>query len=68
MCIRDRVNTIAARCVEVESGARNIDHIMRGTIMPLLSRELLARMGDADQPAALALELAEDGEFAVTIA
>ena len=61
------VSPIAARCVEVESGARNIDHIMRGTIMPLLSRVLLARMGDADQPAALALELAEDGGFAVTI-
>lgn len=61
----DVVETIAARCVEVESGARNIDHIMRGTIMPLLSHELLARMGDADQPAALGLEVAADGGFEV---
>ena len=38
------VDTIAARCTEVESGARNIDHIISRTLLPQLSAEFLARM------------------------
>ncbi|MBI5590675.1 MAG: type VI secretion system ATPase TssH [Deltaproteobacteria bacterium] len=40
----DVVESIARRCTEVDSGARNIDHIMSHTLMPELSRELLTRM------------------------
>lgn len=59
------VASIATRCTEVESGARNIDHIMAGTILPLLSRELLGRLG-AEGPITLAeLDVAADGGFAV---
>ena len=39
------VDQIATRCTEVETGARNIDHIMNGTILPQMSREILGRMG-----------------------
>src|SRR5205823_9992518 len=28
------VNTIAGRCKEVETGARNVDHILTGTLLP----------------------------------
>jgi len=35
------IDAVAARCREVESGARNIDHILRGTILPLVSNALL---------------------------
>jgi len=39
------VSSIAARCTEVETGARNIDHIINRTVLPELSTELLTRMG-----------------------
>lgn len=56
------VGQIAKRCTEVETGARNIDHILRGTILPQLSREILARMGDAVTPSEVRLEV-QDGAF-----
>lgn len=43
------VEAIAARCTEVESGARNVDHILTTTLLPELSRELLARMACGEQ-------------------
>jgi type VI secretion system protein VasG len=38
------VTEIARRCTEVESGARNVDHILTRTLLPEISREYLARM------------------------
>src|SRR5262249_3968500 len=40
------VNAIAGRCKEVESGARNVDHILTGTLLPEISREFLTRMAE----------------------
>ncbi|MEO7031580.1 MAG: type VI secretion system ATPase TssH [Herbaspirillum sp.] len=59
------VTQIAARCTEVETGARNIDFILRGSIMPLMSQEILTRMSDANQPAGVTLDLGSDGNFQV---
>lgn len=56
---------LAARCTEVESGARTIDHILRGTLLPLLSRELLVRLGTGESPEAIHLDVTDDGSFAV---
>ncbi len=39
------VELVSQRCTEVESGARNIDHILNGTLLPLISTEILQRMG-----------------------
>ncbi|MCB9761673.1 MAG: type VI secretion system ATPase TssH [Alphaproteobacteria bacterium] len=59
-------DAIAARCTEVETGARNVDHIIRGTLMPLLSRELLSHMGEEALPEGLAITVGEGGGFRVT--
>jgi type VI secretion system protein VasG len=40
------INTIAGRCKEVETGARNVDHILTGSVLPEISREILARMAE----------------------
>jgi type VI secretion system protein VasG len=40
--------TIASRCKEVESGARNVDHIINGTLLPDVSRQVLARMAEGN--------------------
>ncbi|MEO5931495.1 MAG: AAA family ATPase, partial [Candidatus Kapaibacterium sp.] len=45
LVIDDRlIATIAARCTEVDSGARNIDHILTQTLLPELSERILERM------------------------
>jgi type VI secretion system protein VasG len=40
----DLIECIASRCHEVESGARNVDHILTRTLLPEISQEILARM------------------------
>jgi type VI secretion system protein VasG len=43
------VEAVAGRCKEVESGARNVDHILTGTLLPELAQEFLSRMAE-DRP------------------
>ncbi len=43
-CDGSLVDTIAQRCTEVESGARNVDNILSNTMLPELSREILSRL------------------------
>jgi type VI secretion system protein VasG len=57
---------IADRCREVESGARNVDHILRGTVLPLVSQEILRRIAGGDSLAAMRLSLAPDGAIVCT--
>jgi type VI secretion system protein VasG len=38
------IDAVASRCTEVDSGARNVDHILTRSLLPELSREFLARM------------------------
>jgi type VI secretion system protein VasG len=59
------VEQIAARCTEVETGARNIDHIMRGTILPQISREILTRMSEGTLPSEIQLQVGEGGSFTI---
>jgi len=59
------VKRIAGRCQEVETGARAIDHIMRGTILPQLAAEILSRMGEGTMPSSVRLGVAKDGGFSV---
>ena len=42
------VEAVAARCNEVESGARNIEHILSHKLLPTLSSLLLSRMADGN--------------------
>jgi len=43
-CDDSVVAEIANRCKEVESGARNVDHILTRTLLPEMSGEFLSRM------------------------
>lgn len=56
-------DSVAARCTEVETGARNIDFILRGTILPLLSNSLLESMSTSDAPSRVVLDVGDDGQF-----
>ena len=54
---------IAARCREVESGARNIDHILRGSILPLVSTAILRNIADGAPNIRMRLDVDASGEF-----
>ncbi|MGC9323801.1 MAG: type VI secretion system ATPase TssH [Desulfomonilia bacterium] len=60
------VDAIAKRCTEVESGARNVDHILTNTLLPDMSREMLGRMARGEMIRALTIGLKGDG-FVYTI-
>ena len=47
------VDTVASRCTEVESGARNVDNILTNTLLPDISRQLLGRMAEGEKVTAL---------------
>ncbi len=61
----EMVEQIASRCIEVETGARNIDHIMNGTILPKMSEEILARMSEGEMPSEVHMGIGEDGGFKI---
>ncbi|MCX7425997.1 MAG: AAA family ATPase, partial [Planctomycetia bacterium] len=54
---------IASRCTEVESGARNVDHILTQTLLPELSAEFLSRMAQENPIAGVNVSLGDDGAF-----
>ncbi len=57
------VSEIASRCEEVESGARNIDHILTSTLLPQMSTEFLARMAEGKPIRAVTVQVADDKTF-----
>jgi type VI secretion system protein VasG len=40
------IEAVRGRCREVESGARNVDHILTGKLLPEISRQILGRMAE----------------------
>lgn len=62
------VKAIAARCTEVDSGARNIDNILSQTLMPELAQRVLERMAQDTPIERLVIELGSDGDFAYRLA
>jgi type VI secretion system protein VasG len=54
---------LVARCTEAETGARNVDHVLRSGLMPVLSRTLLEKMAAGEKPNKLAVGLTPDGGF-----
>jgi type VI secretion system protein VasG len=57
------VKAIAARCTEVETGARNVEHIISDTLLPALAAEFLARMADQKSIKIATVKVNENGEF-----
>jgi type VI secretion system protein VasG len=60
------VDQIAQRCTEVETGARNVDHIINRTLLPQISTELLEQMSEEWQPDTLSVGISKAGDFAIT--
>lgn len=57
---------ITERCTEVDSGARNVDHILTHAVMPELARQVLERISMSDVFTGVHMELSEQGKFVFT--
>jgi type VI secretion system protein VasG len=57
------VEIIASRCTELESGGRMVDAILTQTLLPEISRELLARLMEGASPEKIQVTV-KDGNFA----
>ncbi|MCW5980954.1 MAG: type VI secretion system ATPase TssH [Bryobacteraceae bacterium] len=60
------LDEIGGRCTEVESGARNVDNILTNTLLPDISRLLLAGMAAGDKPSGIRVTTGPDGKFVYT--
>ncbi|MGN6653406.1 type VI secretion system ATPase TssH [Trinickia sp.] len=57
------VDAVLARCTEVDSGARNVDHILNGTLLPELAQHVLGRIAQGERIERIAVRALESGEF-----
>jgi type VI secretion system protein VasG len=62
------VSTVVSRCTDVESGARNVDHILTRSLLPDISREILARMAEGAAISSVHVGVGDSGAFRYTIA
>ncbi len=61
------IDTISARCTDVDSGARNVYNILTGTMLPEMSGEVLSRMADGDGIKSVHVSVGEDSKFTYQI-
>jgi len=57
------LNEVASRCTEVESGARNVDNILTNTLLPDISRRILAGLADGQKLSSIRVSIGENGQF-----
>ncbi|MEN3109839.1 type VI secretion system ATPase TssH [Uliginosibacterium paludis] len=63
----DLVEAVLARCTEVDSGARNVDNILNGTMLPEIAGTVLSRMAEGKEIRKIKLSANDKGEFRYTI-
>lgn len=51
---------LLSRCTEVDSGARNIDHILNASILPALATEILMAMSEEKLPKLIHIDVQQD--------
>ena len=56
---------IVERCTETETGARNIETILAGSVLPKLAHRMLERMSGGEMPPRAELYVDEDKSFAL---
>lgn len=61
------IESIAKRCTDVDSGARNVYNILTGTMLPDMSAEVLTRMASGEGISKVHVGVKEDGNFSYDI-
>jgi type VI secretion system protein VasG len=57
------VGAVLARCTEVDSGARNVDTILNGTMLPEIADTVLAKMAEGGAIARIKVSATKAGKF-----
>lgn len=57
------VEAVLSRCTEVDSGARNVDNILNGTLLPEVAEMVLSRMADGQSFEKIKVSAHKDGRF-----
>lgn len=61
------IETVASRCTDVDSGARNVYNILTGTLLPEMSGEVLSRMASGEGIKTVHVKVGDGGNFAYDI-
>ena len=61
------VDAVAARCTEVESGARNVDNILTHTLLPEVSVRILEQLATGGEIGSISVGVTDDGAFAYRV-
>lgn len=61
------VDAVLARCTEVDSGARNVDHILNGTLLPEVAQQVLERIANGTEIERITVRASEAGEFEYSV-
>jgi type VI secretion system protein VasG len=64
---QELIDAVAARCTEVESGARNVDNILTNTMLPDMARQLLGAMAEGRKIDAIRVDVGPDGAFVYSV-
>ncbi|WP_149496004.1 type VI secretion system ATPase TssH [Roseiconus lacunae] len=54
------VDSIRNRCTEVDTGARNIDHILNRTMLPELSSQVLSNLAEGEAISKVSIDMKDD--------
>ena len=57
------VEAVLARCTEVDTGARAVDHILNGSLLPEVADAVLSRMAEGAPIQQIKVTAAKDGRF-----
>ncbi|WP_089606289.1 type VI secretion system ATPase TssH [Acinetobacter piscicola] len=56
----DLIELILSRCIEVDSGARNIDNILNASVLPALATEILVALAEQNIPKIIHIDVKDD--------
>ena len=56
----DLIELILSRCIEVDSGARNIDNILNSSVLPALATEILVALAEQKLPKIIQIDVKDD--------
>lgn len=62
------VETVAKRCTDVDSGARNVINILNGSLLPEMSGEVLSRMASGEPISKINVGVGDDENFTYGVA
>ena len=57
------IDELVRRCTDADTGARNVDHTLRASLMPALARVLLEYRADGELPPQLEIGLSPEGDW-----